>query len=154
MSTFADRDSAVSARIGDTIFPMVCDPLGDLRAWQQRLERLSQHPSDAWAPPIDVYETADAFVVTAEVPGLRRQDVELAVEDSRLIIQGRRAARPGPGDAVHYHQVERGHGTFRRIFEFTDTIDGNGISADLADGVLTITVPKAPPPPPRRIEVR
>jgi HSP20 family protein len=133
---------------------MPCDPLGDLRAWQERLERLSRAPSDAWAPPIDVYETADAFVVTAEVPGLNREDVEIAVEDTRLVIQGRREARPGRGGAVHYHQVERGHGSFRRIFEFTDSIDGDRITADLTDGVLTIMVPKVPPPPPRKIEVR
>jgi HSP20 family protein len=133
---------------------MPCDPLGDLRAWQQRLERLSRQPAEGWAPPIDVYETAEAFVVTAEVPGLSREHVDLAVEDSRLVIQGRREARTGPGDAVHYHQVERGHGTFRRVFEFTDSIDGNRITADLTDGVLTITVPKTAPPPPRKIEVR
>ena len=48
---------------------MPCDPLGDLRAWQQRLERLSRHQPTRWAPPIDVYETGDAYVVTAEVPG-------------------------------------------------------------------------------------
>ena len=47
---------------------MACDPLGELRAWQQRLERLTRHPSDGWAPPIDVYETADAFVVTGSRP--------------------------------------------------------------------------------------
>jgi HSP20 family protein len=133
---------------------MPCDPLGDLRAWQQRLERLSRHPAEAWAPPIDVYETSDTFVVTAEVPGLRRQDVELAVEDSRLTIHGKREARPGAGDAVHYHQVERGHGTFSRVFEFTTKIDGDRVTADLTDGVLTVTVPKIPPPPPRKIEVR
>src|SRR5215208_4594007 len=81
--------------------PMPCDPLGDLRAWQQRLERLSRHPADVWAPPIDVYETADAFVVTAEVPGLSREDVDLAVDESRLVIKGRRKSR-GAADAVHY----------------------------------------------------
>ena len=57
---------------------MACDPLGDLRAWQQRLERLSRHHSDSWAPPIDVYETSDAYVVTAELPGLTRDQVNLA----------------------------------------------------------------------------
>ena len=133
---------------------MPCDPLSDLRAWQQRLERLSRHPAEAWTPPIDVYETGDAFIVTAEVPGLQREDVELAVEDSRLTIRGTREARPGAGDAVHYHQVERGHGSFRRIFEFNDKIDGDRVTADLTDGVLTVTVPKVPAPPPRKIEVR
>jgi len=80
--------------------------------------------------------------------------VDLAVEDSRLTIQGRREAQPASGEAVHYHQVERGHGTFRRVFEFAEKIDGNRILADLAEGVLTITIPKVPPPPPRKIEVR
>jgi HSP20 family protein len=133
---------------------MACDPLGDLRAWQQRLERLSRHQSDSWAPPIDVYETTAAYVVTAELPGLTREQVDLAVVDSRLTIQGRREARPASGDAVHYHQVERGHGSFTRVFEFAEKIDGDRISADLADGVLTVTVPKVAPPPPRKIDVR
>ncbi len=133
---------------------MPCDPLGDLRAWQERLERLSRPHAESWAPPIDVYETDRAYVITAEVPGLSREQVELAVEDSRVTIQGRReAGRPSSG-AVHFHQVERGHGTFRRTFEFAEKIDGDQVTADLADGLLTISIPKAPPPPARRIEVR
>ena len=132
---------------------MSCDPLGDLRAWQERLERLAHHHAESWAPPIDVYETDRAYVITAEVPGLIREQVELAVEDSRLTLQGRREARPG-SEAVHYHQVERGHGSFKRTFEFTEKIDADRVTADLADGVLTISVPKVPPPPPRKIEVR
>ena len=133
---------------------MACDPLGDLRAWQQRLERLSRHQSDSWSPPIDVYETGDAYVVTAELPGLTRDQVELAVEETRLTIQGNREARPASGDTVHYHQVERGHGSFKRVFEFAEHIDGDRIAADLADGVLTVTIPKAASRPPRKIEVR
>jgi HSP20 family protein len=133
---------------------MPCDPLGDLRAWQERLERLSRHHADAWTPPIDVYETEQTYVVTAEVPGLMREQVELAVEDTRLTVQGRRETRAGAGDTVHYHQVERGYGAFRRVFEFAQKIDADRVTADLADGVLTITVPKVAPPPARKIEVR
>ena len=133
---------------------MPCDPLGDLRAWQQRLEQLSRHQSDSWSPPIDVYETERTYVVTAELPGLSRDQIDIAVEDSRLTIQGKRVSRPGDADAVHYHQVERGHGSFRRVFEFAEKIAGDQVSADLTDGVLTVSVPKVPPPPPRKIEVR
>jgi HSP20 family protein len=132
---------------------MVCDPLGDLRAWQERLERLARPHADAWSPPIDVYETEDAYVINAEVPGLARDQVELAVESSRLTIEGRREARPASG-AVHFHQVERGYGAFRRTFEFSEKIDSDRVTADLAAGVLTITIPKTPPPPARKIEVR
>ena len=122
---------------------VVCDPLGDLRAWQQRLERLSRHQSDAWAPPIDVYETGDAYVVTAELPGLTRDQVTLAIEKARLTIQGTREARPASGAAVHYHQVERGHGTFRRVFEFAEKIDGDRIAADLAQQYVLSYYPSA-----------
>jgi HSP20 family protein len=127
--------------------------LRDLRAWQDRLERLSGLPGSAWAPPIDVYETADRYVLTAELPGLERDQIELALEDNRLTIRGSRPAGT-PGDDRHYHQIERGYGTFMRSFEFPDSIAADEISADLRDGVLTITLPKTSPPPARRIEVQ
>ena len=133
---------------------MPCDPLGDLRAWHERLERLSRHQAESWAPPFDVYETERSYVITAEVPGLSREQVDLAVEDSRITIQGRREGRPPTSGAVHYHQVERGHGTFKRTFEFSAQINADQVTADLADGVLTISIPKTPPPPARKIEVR
>jgi HSP20 family protein len=124
----------------------------DLRAWQERLERLSAHRADSWTPPIDVYETADRYVVSAELPGLARDQIELSMADSRLTIRGERVDRAA--DNVHYHQVERGHGAFARTFEFNDKIDADGIAADLANGVLTITLPKLPPVPRRKIDVR
>jgi HSP20 family protein len=130
-----------------------CDPLGDLRAWQERLERLALRHGDSWAPPIDVYETPDAYVVTAEVPGLSREDVELAIEDSRLTIRGHRPPGVSAG-AMHFHQIERGHGSFSRTFAFADKINAEAVKAELADGVLRVSLPKAAPPPARKIEVR
>ena len=141
------------------------DPIRDLRAWQERLEGLSTHHGEAWTPPIDVYETGDRYVISAELPGLTRDQIELALEDSRLTIRGRRdngspaAATgdqgvPARGDILHYHQVERGHGAFARTFDFSDKIDADSVSADLANGVLTVTLRKVPPPPARKIEVR
>jgi HSP20 family protein len=127
------------------------DPFRNLRAWQ---ERLSGHRGDSWSPPIDVYETATAYIIAAEVPGLTREEIELAVEDSRLTIRGRRAGDHAKGgDIVHYHQVERGHGPFARTFELSQRIHVEGVTADLAHGVLTIVLPKAPESAPRRIEV-
>jgi HSP20 family protein len=127
----------------------------DLRVWQERLERLSAHHPDSWTPPIDVYETDDRYVVAAELPGLARDQIELALEDSRLTIRGQRIDRTvSTGDVVHFHQVERGHGAFARTFEFGSRIDTEAVSADLTNGVLTITLPKAAPPPARNIEVR
>ena len=125
----------------------------DIRAWQDRLERLSSHSADAWAPAIDVYETASAYIVTAEVPGVSREQIDLAFDESRLTLRGQRVDRRAADQVVHYHQVERSYGMFARTFEFADAIDAGRATADLADGVLTITLPKTSPPPPRRIEV-
>lgn len=134
---------------------MSWDPLRDLRVWQERLERLTDHHPDSWTPPIDVYETQDRYVVAAEVPGLAREHIELALEDSRLTIRGQRIDRNATaGDVVHFHQVERGHGAFARTFEFASKIDVEAVSADLTNGVLTVTLPKAARPPARKIEVR
>jgi HSP20 family protein len=131
---------------------MSWDPIRELQAWQ---ERLVSHRHDSWTPPIDVYETSEMYIVTAELPGLTREEIELAVDDSRLTLRGR---RPDPattsGDQVRYHQVERGRGPFMRTFEFAERVDGDAVSADLANGVLTVTLPKRPESPPRKIQVR
>jgi HSP20 family protein len=131
---------------------MPVNPWRDLRAWQERLERLTAHHAESWSPPIDVYETADRYVVAAELPGLTREQIELAMADSRLTIRGERVERAA--ESIHYHQVERGHGAFSRTFEFSDKIDIENVSADLANGVLTVTLPKIPPAPRRKIDVR
>jgi HSP20 family protein len=124
----------------------------DLRVWQ---ERLASPRADAWIPAIDVYETADRYVVAAEVPGMTRDQIELAVEDSRLTIRGHRIDKSAAaGPTVHFHQVERGHGPFARTFEFSSKIDSESVSAELSMGILTITLPKAATQPLRKIEVR
>ena len=130
---------------------MTWDPMRDLRALQ---ERLSSHRADSWAPPIDVYETHAAYVITVEVPGLTRDQIDLAVEHTRLTIRGRRLARAtDPAESVRYHQVERGHGPFARTFEFAQAVNVDEVSADLTHGILTVTLPKIPEAPARKIEV-
>ena len=133
---------------------MAWDPMRDLLVWQERLGRLTPAPAESWTPAIDVYETTTTYVVIAEVPGLMRDEVDLAVEEWRLTIRGQRTDRGIGSDIVHFHQVERGHGAFARTFEFAEKVDTEAVSADLTDGVLTVKLPKAPPPPPRRIEVK
>lgn len=132
---------------------MACDPLRDLRAWQERLERIASQHASPWAPPIDVYETDDRYVISAEVPGLSREQIQLSVQDNRLTIRGERPAGVSENATRHYHQVERGHGPFFRAFEFAEPVRHDGISADLRDGVLTVTLPKTTLPP-RRIDVQ
>jgi HSP20 family protein len=125
-----------------------------MRAWQERLERLSSHHPDSWAPAIDVYETGTAYVVTAEVPGVTREQIDLALEESRLTLRGQRSDRRTTSGVLHFHQIERSYGSFARTFEFGEKVDVERVSADLSDGVLTVTLPKVPPPPARRIQVK
>lgn len=132
---------------------MACDPLRDLRAWQERLERIASQHASPWAPPVDVYETEDRYVITAELPGTPRDLIQLAVQDNRVTIRGERPAVPAGPPRGHYHQLERGHGPFYRAFEFAETIREDGITADLRDGILTVTLPKLAAGP-RRIDVQ
>ena len=127
------------------------DPLRDLLALQERMERLSGHETAGWTPPVDIFETADAYVVTAELPGLQRHDIDIRYHDGQLTLQGTRRTPDVPCE--RYHRVERGHGGFIRRFALPTTIDATKIAADLEDGVLTVTVPKAAGAGPRRIDV-
>jgi HSP20 family protein len=126
------------------------DPFRDLIAIQHRIERLSAAGPHGWAPAVDLCETSTAFIITAELPGLTRDQVRISVHDGRLTLQGRRDARIA---CEHYHQVERGHGEFARTFALPASVDADHITADLHDGVLTVTVPKSTEPGPRRVEV-
>jgi HSP20 family protein len=127
------------------------DPLRDLLALQERLDRLTEAGDTGWTPPVDLYETADRYVLTAELPGLTREDLEIRFTDGQLHLQGQRPSPRVPCE--QYHRVERGHGPFLRRFALPAAIDPDRISAALEDGVLTITIPKAPSAVPRRIDV-
>jgi HSP20 family protein len=126
------------------------DPIRDLLAIQQRLDRFAPGPA-GWAPAVDVHETADRYVVTAEVPGMARRDLDIRTHDGRLTLSGVRRERAGACEA--YHRVERGHGSFSRTFQLPVPIDADRITADLRDGVLTVSCPKAAESGARRIEV-
>ena len=128
------------------------DPLVDLLTLHERLDRFASGEAPGWTPPVDVYETADQYVVTAEVPGLARDDIDIRLHDGRLTLRGTRQPTANV-PCEQYHRVERGHGTFLRTFALPHAIDVEAITADLRDGVLTVTVPKAADPSPRRITV-
>jgi HSP20 family protein len=127
------------------------DPLRDLLALQEQIGQLVGTDAPGWTPPVDLYETAGAFVLTAELPGLPREAIEIHVEESRIVIRGER-----PGGSVpceQYHRVERGHGRFSRTFLLPEPTEVDGVSADLKDGLLTVTIPKAGGRGSRRVSV-
>lgn len=125
------------------------DPIRDLLAIQQRLDRFKPGPA-GWAPPVDLHETTDSYVITAELPGLQRDDLQIHLHDGRLTLSGVRRERVLPCE--QYHRVERGYGSFSRTFQLPIPVDAERISADLKDGVLTVTCPKAEAPA-RRIDI-
>ena len=126
------------------------DPLHDLLTIRQQLDRSAPAPS-GWRPPVDLREAEDRYVLVAEVPGLQRSDIQIQMQDDRLTLSGVRRECGSPCE--QYHRVERGHGQFSRTFQLPHPIDQAQITADLKDGVLTVDIPKVPPPGPRRISV-
>ena len=103
-----------------------------------------------WTPAVDVVETDDAFVLVAELPGVRREDIDVEVDDRRLEISGRRLPVE---EGQSFVRMERSYGPFRRSFELDPSIDAGKISAKIEQGVVTLTLPKAEQVKPRRITV-
>ena len=126
------------------------DPIRDLLAIQQKLDRYAPGPA-GWTPAVDIQETPDQYIVTAEVPGMSRDDLDIRVQEGRITIAGVRQERPS--QCEQYHRVERGHGSFSRTFHLPAHVDGDRVTADLRDGVLTVTCPKAADGASRRIQV-
>jgi HSP20 family protein len=126
------------------------DPIRDLLAIQQRLDRFAPGPA-GWTPPVDLLETTDAYLIIAELPGVDREDLSISMhDDGRLTLSGVRRERLGD----EYHRIERGHGTFSRTFHLPIPVDADHITADLRDGVLTVSCPKALDEGGRRIHIR
>jgi HSP20 family protein len=117
------------------------DPFRDLLALHEQIGQLVGTDAPGWNPPVDLYETSASFVLMAEVPGLSRQHIEIHAEESRVVIRGERVHGPVPCE--QFHRVERGHGRFQRTFMLPDAIDVDAVTADLKDGLLTVTLPKA-----------
>lgn len=104
----------------------------------------------AFSPAIDVRSNADEIVFVCDVPGLKHDDIEVTLESGTLAIKGQRRYDGSDGDQVW---LGRAYGAFERSFTLPDVVDGEKLTADLADGVLTIRVPKKPQAKPRRIPI-
>ncbi len=130
------------------------DPLRDLLVLHEQLGHLVGTDAPGWTPPVDLYETAAEYVLTAELPGLARDQIEIHAEETRIVIRGARSADSGRSIACEqYHRVERGHGPFSRGFALPEPIDVEKVAADLKDGILTVVIPKLRDRATRRIDV-
>lgn len=102
-------------------------------------------------PPVNIYETPDAYVLTAELPGLRSDEIDVSVEANRVTLCGERKIEY-PAEAGR-HRLERQAGFFRRAVELPVEVDADKAEAGYRNGVLTLRIPKAPQHQPRRISV-
>jgi HSP20 family protein len=127
------------------------DPLHDLLALHERLNRVGTEDSPGWTPAVDLYETADRFVLSIELPGLTRDQIKIDIQHETLTVRGERPVAHEEG--FHFHRVERGHGAFSRSFPLPQPVRDDQIQAEFRDGVLTVVVPKTTTPV-RRVDVQ
>ena len=108
--------------------------------------------TDLWNPPVDVEETPEQLMVRAELPGMNRENIDLELEDGVLTISGEKK-EPRREENAEVLLYERRWGTFTRRFTLPRAVDAAGISAEYADGVLTVRIPKAEEARGRKIEI-
>ncbi|HEY2517183.1 MAG TPA: Hsp20/alpha crystallin family protein [Polyangiaceae bacterium] len=133
------------------------DPFTEIARLQDEMTRHLAPPTErrgyGFIPPVDIYEDKDAIYVKAELPGVKPDEVKLHVENNILTLTGERKFEKEE-KKEGYHRVERSYGTFTRSFALPNNVVGEQVAADMADGVLTVKLPKKAEPQPRRIEVR
>ncbi len=144
----------------------VRDPLRDLIALQDRMSRLFEDSlrgraqeeevaggKAAWTPPADVYEREGMLVVSLELPGVKREQVEIRVENNLLTVQGERSFPEGV-NRQNFHRMERSYGRFFRTFTLPAGISQEGIEATHRDGLLTIRIQISEETTSRQIEIK
>ena len=125
------------------------------RGWAGPFERGHDDVTSggAWTPPVDIYETSGReIVLKAEVPGLKRDEIDLTVENNTLTVRGERRRDPAIPEQ-QYHRVERMYGAFSRSFTLPNTVDPSRVKAEYRDGILTITLSLRDEARPRQIPV-
>jgi len=142
------------------------DPLRTLSQLQSEMNRLFDHrlegeesatPSAAvasdWSPPVDVAEDTDQYMITADVPGVDPDSIEVTLENGILTLRGERQPEQSEEELAKYKRMERVRGTFYRRFTLPDTADSEKVQARCRNGVLAISIPKQERVQPRKIEV-
>lgn len=109
-----------------------------------------------WMPALDVVEKRDAYIVIAELPGVHQSQIELTFEQNVLTIRGEKrvAFDPSKEGELRVYASERAMGTFQRAIRLPEFVDGERSSAEMRNGLLTITIPKVIAAQPRKIEIK
>jgi HSP20 family protein len=122
-----------------------------MKATLQREPRVNQEqPTHYVSPEVNIFETADGYVLEAEMPGVNKEGLEITVEGTEVTITGKRTVDPLPGEALFR---ETNNASYRRVFELDPAIDTSKVAARMEQGVLTLTLPKSERVKPRKIAV-
>lgn len=138
-------------------------PFRQLSSLREEIDRLFESPLSAvtrdsspflsgWMPSVDLYEEKDALVVKAELPGLKKDEIDIAVHDGVLTLSGERKVEHEnkKGDV---HRSERFTGRFQRVVALPTMVKPDAVTARYEDGILTVTLPKAEEAKPRKIKI-
>ena len=139
------------------------DPFRDMVTLREKMNRLFEDYSPArteeknivagsWAPSVDIYEAENELVLTAELPGIKEEDIEIKLEDNTLTIKGDRNFEKETKEE-NYHRIERSYGSFFRSFTLPAYIDQEKIEAEHENGILKISMPKKHEAKSRKVRV-
>jgi len=136
------------------------DPFNDLFGIKRDLDRFLGRWDDneeanmsLWRPAVDIFETKDNMVLRAELPGMKKEDVKINLENNVLSLRGERRF-DSEVKRENYQRIERAYGTFCRSFTLPTNVDKNRIEATYRDGVLEVTLPKSEEARPKQIEIK
>ena len=137
------------------------DPFRELRNLQDEMTRLfigtaprgrEEMAGGSWIPSVDIYEDQDKLILEADLPGLKREDFEISVENNVITLKGeRKFEKKVEGD--NYHRVERSYGGFTRSFTLPQSVTAEGATADFENGILRVSLPKREETKARKIEI-
>ncbi len=139
------------------------DPFRDMVTLREKMNRLFEDTvtargedkemiTSSWSPAVDIYETENELVLSAEVPGIDEKDIEIKIDDGTLSIRGERKFEKETKEE-NYHRIERAYGSFFRSFSLPNTIDQEGIRAEHEGGVLKIHMPKKAESKPKTVKI-
>lgn len=140
------------------------DPFRELEDVSNRLNRVFGRPLARmepnremlamadWTPSADISETDTAYLIKAEIPGVKKEDVKVSIQNGMLTIQGERKMEKEEKDKK-FHRIERSYGSFMRSFRVPEDADESAVKAEFKDGVLNVTLAKSAKAKPKAIDV-
>lgn len=139
------------------------DPWRTMDEWRQEVDQmlhpLLQRGDDTsrvvggeWAPAVDIKEEDNRYVIRADIPGVKPDDIEVTMENGVLTIRGERKFEESE-ERENFRRIERSHGIFYRRFSLPDNTDAEAVQASGKDGVIEVIIPKTREKQPKRIEV-